>query len=452
MIRSHLAAPLRASVVLLTALAAPLPTQAQAQTQTRCNSATNTCTVLTPSNHPDPLVAAQRNSDAIEAVIKQAETGGFGHIAFPSGTFLISRSIQFNAERYRLAVRGAGVGKTIIQPVAAVAASYSPGDRSPLFPAFNISRPDTKPFREMQFELRGFTIDMDQFRNHPVYLLSFINTGVHGVRVGQGWGISDPDGTMLLQDLNIEGPPGYGIGIQTRNACREPADNLVIENVTIFRTGSDGFDSKEGCFVDAYGQEVRRWPVNLTMRGVHVEDFGLNEKTQGDTNTAANGVDIRYNGVYLEKVTVIGTGTVVAAHSQHSTAAPNFLNRTNTNGITFRPGALGGLKQAGYTATLRDIHVRGTRIGLMLGDNRIANVIVTNFLFEDYTHAGIRVAGKGHAIEHGCILPGEEGSQPLLLAPDAAGDASLELSYHAGAFDAALCPGVTAIGYRAFRE
>lgn len=379
---------------------------------------------------PAPVTTPGTYDDAnIAAVIEEAETGNFAVIQFPAGTYTVTSSIVFNDTHYDLAVRGAGMGSTIIEP-----AIVNPSNPDvPFFPIFNLARGNA--FTAMDFEISGFTIDMDDLRAHPSYLDDDpdVTTGnAHGIRVGEGWGATDPDGKMLIKDMEIKGAPGYGIGIQTRGRD-EPASNLWIENVKILDSGSDGIDTKES---DAgEGQ-------NLTMIGVVVNGFGLNEKSGTGAVTYAKAFDLRYQTIYMEKVSAIGEGIVTAAHGG---------NQTRNDGINFRDAIAHGTKQAGKLAVVRDFYVKGTDNAVNFGNAANTDVIMTNFILKDYRSNGISIRGSGHVFEHGCILPGNNGNANFVnYVAGQYTPGTITENYATGAYDADHCPAYTDVGFGAY--
>jgi hypothetical protein len=417
-----------------------------------CDAATRTCTV------PAPVVTAGMYDDAnIASTIREAVSGGYEVVQFSAGTYTITSAISLLDKSINLRIRGKGPGLTTIRPAILAKAPFK---SPPFFPIFNIDGP-TKT--NMQLEISGFTLEMDHLASHPAYLMSDVTTGnAHGVRVGAGWGLTDPDGWMLIKNMRIEGPAGYGIGLQTRNARApfdEPADNVTIEDVAIFRSGSDGIDVKEGN--DPSGNKVS--PRNLTIRGVLVDTFGLNEKDPSvrrnpnasptdATQTAANAFDIRTNGVYIEKITAIGTGKVTAAHSLHSTKPPNRLVTTTNNGLNFRDATRIGSDTSGSLAYIHDVHIIGTRNAISFGHQANENVMINNFILQDYSGYGISIRGSNHIIEHGCILPGAAGSAGFIgFVSNQHDRASLDIDdVREGSYDAASCPAYTEVGHGAF--
>jgi hypothetical protein len=417
-----------------------------------CDAGTKICTV------PAPVSAPGTFDDAnITKTIAEAVSRGYQVVEFPAGTYTITSAISLLGKEIDLRIRGAGVGRTIIQPAILAKAPFK---SPPFFPIFNVDGP-TKT--NIQLEISGFTLEMDHLASHPAYVMSNVTTGnAHGVRVGTGWGLTDPDGWMLIKNMRIEGPPGYGVGLQTRNARApfdEPANNVTIEGVAIFRSGSDGIDVKEGN--DSRGNKVS--PENLTIRGVLVDTFGLNEKdptqrrnpnasSTDATQTAANAFDIRANGVYIEKITAIGTGKVTAAHSLHSTTSPNRLVTTTNNGLNFRDSTRIGSDQSGSLAYIHDLHVVGTHNAINFGHRANENVMINNFILQDYSAFGINIRGSDHIIEHGCILPGASESPGFINYVSGEHDlASLDIDdVRTGSYDAVLCPAYTEVGHGAF--
>ena len=408
-----------------------------------CDTSTQVCTV------PAPVTAPGSYDDTnIAATIAEAVSLGYIDVEFPAGIYTITSSIQLTDTQIDLRIRGAGVGLTIIEPEILATAPFT---SAPFFPLFNVDGPNKTLLR---LEISGFTLEMDALASHPAYLDSSVTTGnAHGVRVGTGWAFSDPDGWMLIKDLRIEGAPGYGVGIQTRDSTPpydEPADNVTLENVFIFRTGSDGVDVKEGN--DASGNRVS--PKNMTLRGVSVDTFGLNEKDQNRLNTAANAFDIRANGVYAEKLTAIGTGNVTAAHSADLSEPGSFLNTTTNNGLNFRDATRIGSDRSGSLAYVHDLYVKGTANAINFGNEANENVMINNFILEEYSGFGINIRGSKHIIEHGCILHGSGGSSSYINYVSMEHDlASLDLDdVHTGSYNPNICPAYTEVGAGAFVE
>jgi len=282
----------------------------------------------------------------IASAIAAAKLTSHKTVYIPNGTHEITKTVfisnpnDVSEKNVELRIYGQSDTGTVIKYIAQ-AQNFSGTFALP--PAFNVDK--LGGFDFLSLEIKNMTIDMTSTRSHSLFLNAGSAGSAHGIRVGNGYN----SGRVLFENIRINHPSGYGIGIQTIGSDLN-ADNLVFRNIYISHSGQDGIDIK------APDQRLNK---NYRFFNITVNDIGEFD------DRAAAGIDVRLEDFYIRGYSFRSDPLV-----------PNPLNSvgTNTVGIQVRPDSNDGtVFMARIEEGLRGITFLGENSEILVKSTLIIN-------------------------------------------------------------------------------
>ena len=343
--------------------------------------------------------------EQIAAAIDSAMKTDRNTVYFPDGDYYLENTIRITQQNIEIHFLGESDEGTQLHsaPIKQVI-----NGQQCLGPMINFDR--SGGFERMYASIKNMTLDFERTRQDSIFLSGGCS-GVHGVRVGNGW----EKGSLTLDSLRILYPPAYGIGIQNRSENELAADSLMMTNIYIYKSGSDGIDTKRAPDGGNRHLVIKDWTI---------QEIGFNDER------SAAALDISYSDFDIERVTIITDPT-----------RENPKGTSGNTGIRFRGRATG----AASNGTVQNFYIKGSNHAVFFdGKNTFnENITIHNFLVEDFSKTGVYVRGRDHTIYDGCSL-NTKGDRPWNINQ---GDSDVEsITLDISDSPGAHCPDIESLG------